>query len=112
MVGEIDGHSVRDIGKQGGNVFGERFGGGKRVVGADRDARDGAIGEDEDESGIDDINILLDMGSTTLLVQLVPAEDRERQPTQACQGCGSSEEVKNIHHTYKRWYVPICRSDS
>ena len=64
----------QDIGEHEGDVTGQRFGedggeSGEWIVGADSDAWDSAIGEDEDSS--DGFNVLLDLGRNTLLMELV-----------------------------------------
>ena len=65
---------ARDIGEHEGGVAGQGFGedgeqGGECIVGADSDARDGAIDKHKDRSDV--IDAVFDMTSNTPLVELV-----------------------------------------
>jgi len=65
---------AQDIGKHKGNVAGQGFRedggqGRERIVGADSDARDGTIGEDENRG--DGVYVLLDLSRNTLLVDFI-----------------------------------------
>ena len=71
---EIPMEGACDIGEYKGNIVGEGFGedggqGGECIISTMSDARDGAIGEDE--NGSDRVDVLLNMSCNTLLVDLV-----------------------------------------
>jgi len=71
---EIPMARVYDIGEHKGNIAGQGFvedGGQGRecIVGTDSDARNGAIGKDENSS--DGVDVLLNLGRNTLLVELI-----------------------------------------
>ena len=71
---EVPMEQARYIGEHEGNILGQGLGedrgqSGQRVIGADSNARDGAIGEDE--NGSNKVDMLLDMIHNTLLVELV-----------------------------------------
>ena len=65
---------ARYIGEHEGNILGQAFGedggqSGQRVIGPDSNARNGAIGEDENSS--DRVDMLLDLSCNTPLVELI-----------------------------------------
>ena len=65
---------VRDVGEHEGGVSGQVFGddggkGGECIVGADCDARDSTIGEEENSS--DGSNVIIDISSNIPLVEPV-----------------------------------------
>ena len=74
IPGETPIVGARDIGEHEGGVAGQGFGedggqGGECIVGADSDARDGAINEDENSS--DGIDVASDLTDNAPLVELV-----------------------------------------
>ena len=74
ILGEVPGKGARDIREHEGNTVSQVLGkdGGQSsecIVGASGDARDGAIGEDNDRC--DGVDVLLDLSGNTLLVELV-----------------------------------------
>ena len=64
----------QDVGEHEGDVTGQRFGedggeSGECIVGTDSDTWDSAIGENENSS--DGVDVLLDLGRNTFLMELV-----------------------------------------
>jgi len=71
---EIPMETAYEIGEHERNIAGQGFGedggqGGECVFGTDSDTRNGAIGKYENRS--DGVDVLLDLGGNTLLVELV-----------------------------------------
>ena len=74
IPGEAPILGARDIGEHKGGVAGQGFGedsgqGGECIVGADSDARDGAINEDENSG--DGVDVVFDLSGNAPLVELV-----------------------------------------
>ena len=74
VPGKVPVKEARDIGEHECNISGQGFGKdggqcGKCIVGANRDPRDGAIGEDE--NGSDRVNVLLDLTRNARHVELI-----------------------------------------
>ncbi len=74
ILGEAPMLGARDIGEHEGGVAGQGSGedggqGGECIVGADSDARDGAISEDENSS--DGVDVVFDLSGNTPLVEPV-----------------------------------------
>jgi len=74
LRGEVQRQRTRDVGEHEGNVARQRFGedggqSGECIVGANIDAWNGTIGEDQ--NGIDGVDVLLNFGGNILLVELV-----------------------------------------
>ena len=72
VVGEVERDSVWNIREQEGNVTGQAFGeesgqGREYIVHANRDTRDGTVGEDE--NGTDDIEVILYFNGNALFVE-------------------------------------------
>jgi len=74
LRGEVPSQGTRDVGEHEGNVARQRFGedggqSGECIVGANSEAWNGTIGEDE--NGIDGVDVLLNFDGDILLVVLV-----------------------------------------
>jgi len=74
IPGKIPVEGVRDVGEHEGSVSGQGFGddggkGGECIIGADRDARDSTISEEENSS--DRPNVILDISGNIPLVEPV-----------------------------------------
>jgi len=73
LLGEVPRQGTRDVGEHEGNVIRQRFGedggqSGEYIVGANSDAWNGTIGEDE--TGIDGLDVLLNFSNNVLPVVL------------------------------------------
>ena len=68
-------------------------------MGADIDARDGAIGNDE--NNIDGIDVLLDLRLKSSYFGTRLAEGCGCQPTMVCRACELWEDVTPVHHVQK-----------
>ena len=74
ILREVPMKRARDIGEHEGNVVGQCFGehsgqSGQRIISADSNARDSAIGKDE--NGSDGVDVLLDFIRDTFLVDFI-----------------------------------------
>jgi hypothetical protein len=99
ILGEVPREGTQNVGKYEGNIVGQGFGedggqSGECIVGADSDAGDSAIGEDE--NGIDGVDVPLYLIQQCSSCGPYLAEYHECRPIQAYQGCEPWEECISL----------------